>query len=69
MKITGSDHTTRRQTNLLQDGIGRHFGISRRELGAGSCAESNARCIRRTSRNRQYHYLIAQLALTCSDLI
>jgi hypothetical protein len=24
MKITGNDHTTRRQTNLLQDGIGRH---------------------------------------------
>ena len=35
MKITGNDHTTRGQTNLLQDGIGRHFGISRRELGAG----------------------------------
>jgi hypothetical protein len=39
MKITGNDHTTdhttRPQTNLLQDGIGRHFGISRRELGAG----------------------------------
>jgi hypothetical protein len=39
MKITGNDHTTdhttRRQTNLLQDGIGRHFGISRQELGAG----------------------------------
>ena len=26
MKITGIDHTTRWQTNLLQDGIGRHFG-------------------------------------------
>ena len=35
MKITGNDHTTRRQTNLLQDGIGRYFGISRRELGSG----------------------------------
>jgi len=35
MKITGNDHSTRRRTNLLQDGIGRHFGISRWELGSG----------------------------------
>jgi hypothetical protein len=26
MKITGNDHSTRRQTNLLQDGIGGYFG-------------------------------------------
>jgi hypothetical protein len=37
MKMTrGNDHITRRQTNLLQDGIDRYFGISRRELGAGA---------------------------------
>jgi hypothetical protein len=47
MNITGNDHTTRRQTNLLQDGIGRHFGISRRELGAGSCAALAEYCGRR----------------------
>jgi len=35
MEMTGNDHTTRRRTNLLQDGIGRHFGIGRWELGAG----------------------------------
>jgi hypothetical protein len=29
MKITGNDHTTRRQTNLLQDGIGRYWQSSR----------------------------------------
>ena len=32
MKITGNDHTTRRQTNLLQDGIGRHFDPHFNEL-------------------------------------
>jgi hypothetical protein len=38
------DHTTQRQTNLLQDGIGRYFGI---QLAAISFFPVLLQCIRR----------------------